>query len=57
MSPNELMAPIHKRMTTFVEPRDYEEYLAPAKRPQVHLLLIFPANEDEECNWYRTVQL
>ena len=31
--PNELMAPIHDRMTTFVEPRDYDEYLAPSERP------------------------
>src|ERR1700761_7991669 len=26
--PNEVMAPIHDRMTTFLEPRDYAEYLA-----------------------------
>lgn len=25
--PNELMQPIHDRMTTFLEPRDYAEYL------------------------------
>ena len=31
--PIELVAPIHPRMTTFVEPRDYEEYLAASKRP------------------------
>ena len=43
--PNELMAPIHSRMTTFLEPRDYEEYLAPAERPPVHLLRILPANK------------
>jgi putative SOS response-associated peptidase YedK len=36
--PNELMAPIHDRMMTFVEPRDYDEYLAPSERPPVHLL-------------------
>lgn len=41
--PNELVAPIHDRMTTFVEPRDYEEYLAPADRPPVHLLRVLPA--------------
>jgi len=41
--PNELMAPIHDRMTTFLEPRDYEEYLTPADRPPVHLLRILPA--------------
>ena len=41
--PNELMAPIHNRMTTFIEPRDYDEYLAPAERPPLHLLRILPA--------------
>jgi putative SOS response-associated peptidase YedK len=45
--PNELMAPIHDRMTTFVEPRDYEEYLTPAERPPVHLLRILPASKME----------
>jgi len=44
-APNELMQPIHPRMTTFLEPRDYAEYLAPAERPPVHLLRILPANE------------
>jgi putative SOS response-associated peptidase YedK len=43
--PNELMAPIHDRMTTFLEPRDYEEYLVPAERPPIHLLRIFPADK------------
>lgn len=43
--PNDLMAPIHDRMTTFLEPRDYEEYLAPAERPPVHLLRILPASK------------
>ena len=43
--PNELMAPIHDRMTTFLEPRDYEEYLAQADRPPVHLLRILPASK------------
>jgi putative SOS response-associated peptidase YedK len=43
--PNELMAPIHDRMTTFLEPRDYEEYLAPTERPPVHLLRILPAEK------------
>jgi putative SOS response-associated peptidase YedK len=32
-------------MTTFLEPRDYREYLTPAERPPVHLLRILPANE------------
>lgn len=39
------MAPIHDRMTTFPEPRDHKENLAPAERPQVHLLRILPAEE------------
>jgi putative SOS response-associated peptidase YedK len=43
--PNELVAPIHDRMTTFLEPRDYEEYLAPAERPPVHLLRILPSEK------------
>jgi putative SOS response-associated peptidase YedK len=43
--PNELIAPIHDRMTTFVERRDYEEYLAPAERPPVHLLRVLSAEK------------
>jgi len=43
--PNELMQPIHDRMTTFLEPRDYAEYLEPSKRPPLHLLRILPAEE------------
>ena len=43
--PNESVAPIHPRMTTSVEPRDYDEYLAPDARPPVHLLRIFPADK------------
>jgi putative SOS response-associated peptidase YedK len=43
--PNELMQPIHDRMTTFLGPRDYDEYLTPAERPPVHLLRILPANK------------
>lgn len=43
--PNEIMAPVHDRMTTFVEPRDYEEYLAPTERPPAHLLRILPADK------------
>jgi putative SOS response-associated peptidase YedK len=42
--PNELVAPIHPRMTTFVEPRDYNEYLTPPERPPLHLLRILPAD-------------
>ena len=43
--PNELVAPIHPRMTTFVEPRDFAEYLAPSERPPGHLLRILPAEK------------
>ena len=43
--PNELVARIQDRMNTFVEPRDYEEYLAPADRPPVHLLRILPSEK------------
>jgi putative SOS response-associated peptidase YedK len=43
--PNELMQPIHDRMTTFLEPRDYDEYLAPSERPPVHLLRILPSSK------------
>lgn len=41
--PNELMLPIHDRMTTFLEPRDYTEYLSSEERPPIHLLRILPA--------------
>lgn len=41
--PNELMAPIHDRMTTFLEPRDYAEYLENSERPPLHLLRIQPS--------------
>jgi hypothetical protein len=32
-------------MTTFVEPRDYDEYLSPDERPPVHLLRILSAEK------------
>lgn len=32
-------------MTTFLEPRDYDEYLAPSERPPVHLLRTLPASK------------
>jgi hypothetical protein len=32
-------------MTTFVEPRDYDEYLAPSERPPIHLLRILPSEK------------
>lgn len=38
--PNELIKPIHHRLTTIIEPRDYAEYLAHAERPPLHLLRI-----------------
>jgi putative SOS response-associated peptidase YedK len=41
--PNEVMRPIHDRMTTFLGPRDYAEYLAGSERPPLHLLRILPA--------------
>jgi len=43
--PNELIQPIHHRLTTILNPRDYEEYLTVAERPPVHLLRILPAQE------------
>ena len=43
--PNELMQPVHDRMTTFLEPRDYAEYLEPSDRPPIHLLRIIPSDE------------
>ncbi len=43
--PNELVQPIHERMTTFLEPCDYAEYLDLAERPPVHLLRILPSDE------------
>jgi putative SOS response-associated peptidase YedK len=41
--PNELIQPIHHRLTTILDPRDYEEYLTVAERPPVHLLRILQA--------------
>ncbi|UWZ85006.1 SOS response-associated peptidase [Occallatibacter riparius] len=38
--PNQLMQPVHDRMTTILDPRDYEEYLAASDRPPLHLLRI-----------------
>jgi putative SOS response-associated peptidase YedK len=43
--PNELMQPIHDRLTTILDPRDYQEYLTAASRPPVHLLRILPAEK------------
>jgi len=44
-APNELVQSIHDRMTTFLEPRDYAEYLEASDRPPIHLLRILPADE------------
>lgn len=44
-APNELMAPIHDRMTTFLQPRDYAEYLEPTDWPPLHLLRILPSED------------
>ena len=43
--PNEVVQPIHNRLATILDPRDYEEFLAEAARPPVHLLRIVPAEE------------
>ena len=43
--PNELVAAVHDRMTTFIEPRDYEKYLASSGRPPLHLLRTLPAEK------------
>jgi hypothetical protein len=37
------MAPIHNRMTTFLEPRYYTDYLQITDRPPLHLLPILPS--------------
>jgi putative SOS response-associated peptidase YedK len=42
-APNELIQPIHDRLATILEPREYEEYLAATERPPVHLLRITPS--------------
>ncbi|MGD0446490.1 MAG: SOS response-associated peptidase family protein [Edaphobacter sp.] len=44
---NELMAPIHDHMTTFLLPKDYAEYLESTARPPVHLLRILSAEQVE----------
>jgi putative SOS response-associated peptidase YedK len=41
------ITPIHDRMTTFLLPKDYAEYLEPTERPPVHLLRILPAEQME----------
>jgi putative SOS response-associated peptidase YedK len=43
--PNELIQPIHDRMTVILEQRDYAEYLGASERPPLHLLRILPAEQ------------
>jgi putative SOS response-associated peptidase YedK len=43
--PNDLMQPIHDRLTTILDPRDYQEYLTSAGRPPLHLLRILPSEQ------------
>ena len=43
--PNEGMAPIHDRQPAILEPREYEEWLAPSERPPLHLLRVLPSEE------------
>jgi putative SOS response-associated peptidase YedK len=43
--PNELMQPIHDRLTTILDPRDYDEYLTPVERPPLHLLRVLPSDK------------
>ena len=39
------MRPIHDRLTTVLEPRDYAEYLAYSDRPPIHLLRVLSSDE------------
>jgi putative SOS response-associated peptidase YedK len=43
--PNELIQPIHHRLTKILDPQDYEEYLSKEDRSPVHLLRVPPAEE------------
>lgn len=43
--PNEATQPIHDRLATILDPRDYGEYLGQAERPPVHLLRIVPSEK------------
>lgn len=40
--PNPVMARIHDRQPVIVDPREYDEWLAPSMRPPAHLLRAFP---------------
>jgi putative SOS response-associated peptidase YedK len=43
--PNSKMKPFHDGQPVILEPRDYEEWLAPTERPPVHLLRILPEEQ------------
>jgi putative SOS response-associated peptidase YedK len=43
--PNELIAPIHHRMTAYLEPQYYEQYLAPAEHLPVLLSQTLPVSK------------
>jgi putative SOS response-associated peptidase YedK len=43
--PNKIMAPIHDRQATILEPRDYPEYLAASERPPLHLIRILESDK------------
>jgi len=43
--PNARIAQIHTRQPVVIGPRDYDEWLAPAERPPLHLLRILPEQE------------
>ena len=43
--PNEKTKTIHDRLTTILDPRDYDEYLSGTERPPVHLLRVTPGEE------------
>jgi hypothetical protein len=47
--PNAKFAEVHQRMTTFLEPRDYEEYWAPAGTCSRASLADSSCREDEDA--------
>jgi putative SOS response-associated peptidase YedK len=44
-APNPLLAKIHSRQPVLLEPRDYDEWLAPSPRPPLRLLRVTPEAE------------
>ncbi len=52
--PNANMLAIHDRQPIVLEPKDYEEWLAPSERPPLHLLRILP---EERMNIVRVAPL